>query len=207
MKRKLSIICLLLALVITMSGCGNAKNIKPRPSDEELAKASTVCGVVREVNGDTIKVQLCGNKFEGVTGYCYIDVENEYDIAEGNSVLLYYTGKIEFKEKDTYIEANNIEVCYMEPYENDGMFSANLLVSGMVTEETDYENSLGESQSVSFIHIKSLEDEPEWDFSVKFINNGENEIVIDLDTEWLSITDEVTVTYDTDTMEVISITQ
>lgn len=192
-----------------MFGCGNAKNIKPRPSDEELAKASTVCGVVREVNGDTIKVQLCGNIFEGVIGYCYIDVENEYDITEGNSVLLYYTGTIDFEEKDTYIEANNIEVCYMESYDNDGQFVAHKSIpDGLIPE--------GTVQVKSTTVLTPLDDEPEQQFyAILSINNyidgsldpdnpgGRTDVVYEVEDAW----EDVIVTYDTDTMEVISITQ
>ena len=192
---------LLFAMVINISGCGSAKNVKSKPSDEELSKSSTVCGIARDITDETIRVQLCGNRFEGKTGCCYMDVKNEYDITEGESVLIYYTGRVEYEEKDTYIEADNVDVCYMERYNNDGKFSANIHVNGLVPEGTDCDTS------ISYMYIKSLDDEPECDFIVKHVNGGENEIIIDLNSEWLSISDVVTVAYDIETMEVISITQ
>jgi len=209
MKRIFLIMCLLSVIIVSISGCGSEKNIKSRPSDEELTNASTVCGVVREVNEDTIKVQLCGNIFEGIMGHCYIDVKNEYDMTEGDSVLLYYTGKIDFEEKDTCIEANDIDECYMESYDNDGKFVAKKSIPGGLIPD-------GTVQVKSISVLTPLDDEPEQQFyAVLSINNyvngqldpdnpgGWTDIVYEVEDEW----GDVIVTYDIDTMEVISITQ
>ncbi len=194
---------MLLALAISTVGCSN-KNIKERPSDEELAKATTLCGVVREVSDDTLRIQLCGNSFWSNKGATYINVTDDYKtFAENDSVLLYYTGNMRSEEKDEYVEVYNIEVSYIEPYENDGKFTANMTLDGGCVPE-------GATQINNTRYLVPVEGEPEGDFQVvldvtDLITNQvtEMDIVYDVEDIWA----EVTVTYDIDTMEVISIIQ
>lgn len=207
MKNKI-IVILILALAINMFGCGSKISTDNKPSEEDLAKTSTVIGIVREITKDEISVQLCGNIFDGVVGKCYVDVVNEYSLLEvGDSVLLYYTGRLEFEEKETHIDARNIDVKYMEAYENDGQFTAHIKVSGNFVDENGEVYPSDDPRGGCALFIESLENEPEWNFRVNIYNKETEKIKILFEDESVSITENVTVTYDTETMEIISIIQ
>ena len=208
MKKRILAIGLLFLIVINVIGCGSNKVNKDKPSGEELAKTSTVIGIVREITKDEISVQLCGNIFDGAVGKCYVDVVNEYSLLEvGDSVLLYYTGRPEFEEKETHIDARNIDVKYMEAYENDGRFTAHIKVSGNFVDENGEVYPSDDPRAGCALFIESLENEPEWNFRVNIYNKETEKIKISFEDESVSITKNVTVTYDTDTMEILSITQ
>ena len=208
MKKYILTIGLLFFIVINVIGCGSNKVNKDKPSEEELAKTSTVIGIVREITKDEISVQLCGNIFDGVVGKCYVEVVNEYSLLEvGDSVLLYYTGKPEFEEKETHIDARNMDVKYMEAYENDGRFTAHIKVSGNFVDENGEVYPSDDPRAGCALFIESLENEPEWNFRVNIYNKETEKIKISFEDESVSITENVTVTYDTETMEVISIIQ
>lgn len=211
MKKGILIVGLLLVMVASVFGCESVENSKQRPSDEELEKASTVCGIVREVSEETLKVQLCGNYILCDRGDFYIDIANEYEaMKEGDSVLLYYTGEIKSKEADGYKEVYNIEVCYMENYENDGQFVAHFGHTGGLVPDK------GAVKVESTTVLTPLDDEPEENFyavlSVAYYIDGREDpdnpggwtdVILDVE----DFSEDVIVTYDLDTMEVISITQ
>ena len=208
MKKRILVIALLFLIVINVIGCAGNKSTKYKPSEEELARAEIVCGVVRSVDKENIRIQLCGNIFDGVVGKCYVDVVNEYSLLEvGDSVLLYYTGKPEFEEKVTHIDARNMDVKYMEAYENDGRFTAHIKVSGNFVDENGEVYPSDDPRAGCALFIESLENEPEWNFRVNIYNKETEKIKISFEDESVSITENVTVTYDTETMEVISIIQ
>lgn len=210
MKKRVTVICLIMVIVISVFGCGSVENSKQRPSDTELKKASTVCGMVRSVSEDMLRVQLCGNFILSEQGDCYIDIANEYQtIKEGDSVLVYYTGEMKCKEVAGDREVYNIEVCYMEMYENDGQFAARMsITSGMLADE--------DTELISSTVLTPVEGEPEQQFYtvlgvIKLADSEESsdafvektDVIVDVKDE----SGEVIVTYDIDTMEVISITQ
>ena len=210
MKKGVAVVCLMMTILASTFGCGKSNATKAKPSDEELAKASTVCGVVREITDEKIKVQLCGNYVIAEKGNCYIDILNEYGtMQEDDSVLLYYTGDLKTKTVEDYVEAYNIDVCYMETYDNDGQFVAHMSIpNGMISDE--------DTELVSRTVLTPVDGEPEKQFQavlgVTYFLNGQldkdkpaerSDVIFDVEDEW----GEVTVTYDIDTMEVISIIQ
>ena len=204
MKKRILVIGLLFLIVINVIGCVGNKATKDKPSEEELARAQTVCGVVRSVDKENIRIQLCGNLFWSHVGDTYMEVDNEYDsFKENDSVRIYYTGDMRSEKKDEYVEVYNIEVCYIEPYENDGKFTANVSLGGSEVSDgaTRFENER---------ILVPVEGEIEGNFRVVL---GITDLTTNITTKTDIIYDvedvdaEVTVTYDLDTMEVISITQ
>ncbi len=201
MKRKILTLCMLMALAISTVGC-SSKNTNSNPTDDELADAKTICGVVREVDEDSLRIQLCGSSFRGRKGYGYITVENKYDPFNiGDSVILYYTGEIKFEKIDEYFEMYNVEVCNVDKYVNDGVFQANISLY-MVVDENGEEYPAGDPRGGVNYFIRATEDEPEWEFDATYID-GEDNIERDIQDIW----GEFTITYDIETMEVISIIQ
>ena len=207
MKNKI-IIILILAVAINMFGCGSKTSADNRPSDEELEKFSKVCGVVKDISKDIIKIQLCGSSFEIYDGKCFLEINNSYNsIKTDDDVLIYYSGDMKYEEKDSYIEASNVDVRYMEKYDNDGKFTANIMVSVTFTDENGIVYPKEDPRSGHCLFIRPLEEEPELNFSVMMYTNKDNNIEIICKDESISVSEKVTVTYDTKTMEILSITE
>ena len=202
MKVKIIIYCTLLVLFLSLFGCDNKE--KKRMDDETIQGSSCVCGVVRNITNDIIRIQLCGNYVCCEYGECYLDIENQYsDIKEGDNVLLYYVGEMRVNKKESVVEANSIEVLYMEGYENDGKFIADMSLGGSIYPE-------GITKTEAERILVPIKGEPEERFRVIIATTDltSNETVwSDIIYEVEDWQKEVTVTYDIETMEILSITQ
>ena len=204
MKKRILSIGLLFLIVINVIGCAGNKATKDKPSEEELARAEIVCGVVRSVDKENIRIQLCGNLFWDYVGAGYVNVENEYvTLKEGDCVLLYYTGTLKCEEKETYADLYDMEVCYVEKAENDGKFIADMSLGGSIYPE-------GITKTEAERILVPIKGEPEENFRVVISTTDltSNETVwSDIIYEVEDWQKEVTVTYDIETMEILSITQ
>ena len=209
MKNKI-IIILILAVAINMFGCGSKPSADNRPSDEEMANFSKVCGVVKDINEDVISIQLCGKLHSGTGGYVYLDVDNNYsNIGVDQNVLIYYEGEMRCEENDQQYRIYNLNVQYVEPYVNDGKFVATMALTGdLLTPGATIKNTV--------ISVKPIQSEPElrfariictYDLANEKAIKDENGNTIYFDFEVEDISKEVTVTYDIETMEILSITQ
>ncbi len=205
--KKVLLLFAAIASSLVMFGCGDKAAVKDKPSDEELAKTSKIYGVVREIDSSSIKIQLCANTFLNYTGPGYVVVDNEYgNLKKDDSVLIYYEGILMGEDKDTYAEFNDIQVCYVEKCENDGEFIATVaLLGGMIPPDETVSSS-----SACLIPIDGYYDGQFYvNFWTKNLETGErteNDVELRLEDSW-DVSVPVTVKYDTDTMEVISIIQ
>ncbi len=205
MKRKILTLCMLMALAIS-TVCCSSKTIENNPTDEELAAAKTICGVVREVEEDSLRIQLCGNQFQGTKGEGYIDVTGDYSSMEkGDSVLVYYTGHLKYEDKDGYTEVGSVEIIYVDHYDNDGEFEATMGIVDFCDENGE-PYPVGDPRDGVWYSITPQDNEPEAQFAVSYIFADEDRIEVNLSDSW-DVSVPITVKYNTDTMEVISITQ
>ncbi len=192
-----------LLMVLGMSGCGAKKEVENEVKTHSNIEQSNVCGVVREIATDAMKIQLCGNIFEGISGACYITVNDIYDdINVGSDVLVYYSGQIKYKVKDKDIEVYDINVIDVKKYENDGVFKAHVFLD-MVVDENGEEYPADDPRGGTNYYIEPLENEYECNFEATYIRGD----VSSIEQSVMDSQKEVTVTYDLDTMEVISIIQ
>lgn len=197
-KAKVIYICYFFVCILVMCGCG-----KKDKGNEEVNvndKSQKVCGIVRSIDDEIVRIQLCGNIFQGTKGMCYIEVKNTYEtIEENDNVLMYYSSDMKFEKlaNGDYV-AKNIEVTNIERYDNDCEFKARIYVSGNLVDENGEEYSADDPRGGCVYFVEALQDEAELNFEVLY--TGKDVLNVDIQKE-------VSVVYDVDSMSVISITQ
>ena len=202
MKRLVGIICLVLLMAFNISGCGNSMTANNKYTEEELNAMSKVCGIVREITGNQLTIQICGSNFGGVAGKGYIYASNAYESFNINdSVLVYYTGDMKFDDSDEGFIAKNIEVCEVDRCDNEGEFKSSISVYNLVDENGEEYRLDDPNQGVCYV-LTPLDNETEWQFAVVY-RPAIDTIEVEVEDIW----QEVTVRYDVETMEVISIIQ
>lgn len=202
MKKIVKIICLVLLMTFNISGCGNSMAANNKYTEEELNAMSKVCGVVREIIDNELTIQICGSQFGGVAGKGYIYASNDYETFNINdSVIVYYVGEMKFDDGDEGFSVKNIEVCEIDKYDNDGVCKSYISVDNLADENGEEYCLDDPNHGVCYV-LTPLDNEPEWQFAVVY-RPAIDTIAVEVEDIW----QEVTVKYDIETMEVISIIQ
>ena len=196
MRNKI-VICACIALAMSvLSGCA-----RPVKSSEEAVgiDGKEICGVVESVTDSEATIRLATSIVAGTEGAYYIKVKSSEDLAVKEDVIVSYEGEMDFTAvSEGKYEAEDVDVIDVKPYVNDYTFEALVSIAGNFVDENGNEYPADDPRSGCLYYVSSAENAPEGDFGMK--RYGEERLRID-------ISKPVTVTYDPDTMEILTVTQ
>ena len=196
MRNKIIICASVMLALGVLSGC--ARLIKSSEEDVDMNRKE-ICGVVESVTDSEATIRLATNIVAGTEGAYYIKVKSSEDLAVKEDVIVSYEGEMDFTAvSEGKYEAKGVDVTDVKSYINDYTFEAVISIAGNSVDENGDEYPADDPRSGCLYYVSSAENAPEGDFGMK--RYGEERLRID-------ISKPVTVTYDPDTMEILTVTQ